>query len=71
MICKTQSSTSHRGKSRVSGAVHASKVSSSHRSAVLHRSTLTAQDISADCQHVAARYQAEMSGMIVTLLLTP
>jgi len=41
--------------------VRASKVSSSRRSGVLHRSTLTAQDISADRQHVAARYQAEMS----------
>jgi hypothetical protein len=71
MTRKTQSSSSRRGKSRASGAVHASKVSSSRRSGVLHRSTLTAQDISADRQHVAARYQAEMSGMILALLLTP
>ena len=71
MTRKVQSSSSRRGKSRASGAVHASKVSSSRRSGVLHRSTLSAQDISADRQDVAARYQAEMSGMIIALLLTP
>ena len=71
MTRKTQSSSSCRGKSRASGAVHTSKVSSSRRFGVLHRSTLSAQDISADHRHVVARYQAEMSGMIVALLLTP
>ena len=62
MIRKKQASGS-RGKSRASGTVNSSKVSSSRRSGILHRSKLTAQDISADRQHVEAKYQAEMSGM--------
>ena len=54
MTSKTQSSSSQ-GKSCASGAVHSSKVSS-RRSAILRKSKLTAQDISADHQHVEARY---------------
>ena len=54
MTSKTQSSSSQ-GKSCASGAVHSSKVSS-RRSAILRKSKLTAQDISADHQHIEARY---------------
>jgi hypothetical protein len=47
-------------------AVRTSKLFTSHRSGTLQRVTLNANNIAADCQHVAARYQAEMSGKLST-----
>ena len=61
MACKTQSSGSC-SEFQASMAVCTLKLSTSHCSGALQRMTSNANDIAADHHHVAARYQAEMSG---------